>query len=373
MCSAESGFDTMLGVFGDHTDSPRCPSTGADNYDLLWCNDDYCTSTLAESGISWFAVEGASYVLRFGGYSAAGTAADASMGWSSLHIGFFCDPWPYPLTLPENPRHRIRKHRYLSIDATANMPDAVAIKVEVAEMWRCSGDPRRSCLTDNDCKNACDNNFDKTCTSDAQCSGGNCVSMGTCVDMAPSNPPLSWFVQEPYQESQGCLPTCGPEDWIAKLGPTAFVADWTAYGDLIHIGDCPIVPCTTYNVYACDPLDISWCSEPLVIATQVMPFATPRNYGDVAGPTDVGLNITEPDGFVSVVDVFAWVLTKQNYGTAALPQAHPTRMDLHGLGDGIPPDYFLTVSDLSAIYIFGFQRGLPWANSQGGLEPHNCP
>jgi hypothetical protein len=104
-----------------------------------------------------------------------------------------------------------------------------------------------------------------------------------------------------------------------------------------------------------------------------MPWETPRNYGDVAGPTTIGLSITRPDGNVNVTDVFAWVLTKQNYGTAALPQAHPARMDLHGLGDGIPPDYFLTVSDLSAIYIFGFQRGLPWENTQGGLEPQNCP
>jgi hypothetical protein len=109
------------------------------------------------------------------------------------------------------------------------------------------------------------------------------------------------------------------------------------------------------------------------VATQIIPYATPRNYGDVAGPTNASLEITAPDGFTSVVDVFAWVLTKQNYGTAALPQAHPTWMDLHGGGAGMPPDYFLTVSDLSAIYIFGFQRGLPWENTQGGLEPQNCP
>jgi hypothetical protein len=152
----------------------------------------------------------------------------------------------------------------------------------------------------------------------------------------------------------------------------AYSEDWADYSTL-HIGDCPIVPCTTYHVYACDPLDTSICGEPLEIATQVMPWQTPRNYGDVAGPTNVALEITAPDGFVSVVDVFAWVLTKQNYGTPALPQAHPTRMDLHGLGAGIPPDFFLTVSDLSAIYIFGFQRGLPWQNSQGGIWPPACP
>jgi hypothetical protein len=306
------------------------------------------------------------------------------MGSSNFHVGILCDEtFPRETPLPAAAPHNITKHRYLSINPNTNPSVDSVLKVELTEQRRCSGDTRRSCLQDSDCKDACDNNLDKTCTSDAQCGGGNCVPTGTCVDIAPTNPPLAWTVKQPYQETAGCLPSCGETDWIAKLAPIADPAhseEWTGYlqggtvgTGLIHISDCPVVPCTTYNVYACDPLDISWCSEPLVIETQVMPWQTPRNYGDVAGPTDVSLNITEPDGFTSVVDVFSWVLTKQNYGTATLPQAHPTRMDLHGLGAGIPPDYFLTVSDLSAIYIFGFQRGLPWKNTQGGLEPQNCP
>ena len=48
-------------------------------------------------------------------------------------------------------------------------------------------------------------------------------------------------------------------------------------------------------------------------------------------------------------------------------------MDLHGPGNGIPPDYFLTVSDLFAIYVYGFQKGLPWVNVQGGVDPAGCP
>jgi choice-of-anchor B domain-containing protein len=286
--------------------------------------------------------------------------------------------------LPAAWMHQAKKHRYLSFNPNMNAPNSMAIKVEVAEMRRCSGDPRRSCLQTSDCKDACDNNFDKTCTSDAQCSGGNCVSTGTCVDIAPTfAPPLAWSVKQPYQEQAACIPSCGETDWIAKLAPLTaptYAEDWTGYlqggvpgTGLIHVGDCSITPYTTYNVYMCASTDVHLCSAPLVVATQVMPWQTPRNYGDVAGPTNLSLEITPPDGFTSVVDVFAWVLTKQNYGTAALPQAHPTWMDLHGGGAGIPPDYFLTVSDLSAIYIFGFQRGLPWENSQGGLEPQNCP
>jgi hypothetical protein len=384
MCSTEAEFDSMLGVFGDHTPDPDCPVSGDDNDELLWCNDDYCVGSGTVSGVSWEAVDGAVYILRLGGWSGAGGIGDASMGFSSMRIGFLCDEVAPLISLePAAAPHNVAKHRYLSINPNTNPAIDSIIKVEVAEQRRCSGDLRRSCLQTSDCKDACDNNLDKTCTSDAQCSGGTCISIGTCIDVAPSGPTLAWTVIAPAQEPSACLPSCGDTDWTAKLAPITdppYSENWTGYlqgatpgTGLIHIGDCGIVPCTTYNVYACDSLDINLCSDPLVIGTQVQPWATPRNYGDVAGPTDVSLNITAPDGFTSVVDVFAWVLTKQNYGTAALPQAHPTRMDLHGLGAGIPPDFFLTVSDLSAIYIFAFQRGLPWENSQGGVEPADCP
>jgi hypothetical protein len=270
--------------------------------------------------------------------------------------------------------HNATKHRYLSIDPSTNPGRDTTIKVEVAEMRRCTVDQRRPCLVDSDCVTICDNDFDKTCEADAACGTGNCIGIGPCIDVALSGAPLAWFVQQPFQNHEACIPSCGPEDWIARLDKTnAYSEDWSAYDGLVHIGDCAVVPCTTYNVYACDSVNPSVCGEPLVVATQVMPFRTPRSYGDVAGPTDAQLEITPPDGFVSVIDIFAWVLTKQNYGTGALPQAHPTWMDMHGSGDGIPPDYFLTVSDLSAIYIFGFQWGLPWENSQGGLEPGHCP
>jgi hypothetical protein len=384
MCHAGAEFDSMLAVFSDHTNSPACPGSGDDNEQLLWCDDEYCSGSATVSGISWEAFEGASYILRLGGWSAAGTVEDASMGLSSMRIGFLCEYVP-PYSPPElpPPPHDIKKHRYISINPNTNPSENSVIKVEVAEQRRCTGDPRRSCLQTSDCKDACDNNLDKTCTSDAQCGGGSCISIGTCVDIAPSNPPLAWMVKQPFQEHGACIPSCGETDWIAKLAAIAdppYSENWTGYlqgGELgtglLHIGDCQIVPCVTYNVYACDPEDLSNCSEPLVVATQVMPWRGQRQYGDLAGPTDATLEITAPDGFTSVVDVFAWVLTKQNYGTAALPQAHVTRMDLCGPGIGIPPDYFLSVCDLQALYVFGFQRGLPWENSQGGLEPQNCP
>jgi hypothetical protein len=90
MCEASTEYDSMLGVFGDHTDSPRCPSTGHDNDDLLYCNDDYCTGSATTSGVKWNTFEGATYILRLGGWSYSGDVADAAQGRSQFHIGIFC-------------------------------------------------------------------------------------------------------------------------------------------------------------------------------------------------------------------------------------------------------------------------------------------
>lgn len=58
---------------------------------------------------------------------------------------------------------------------------------------------------------------------------------------------------------------------------------------------------------------------------------------------------TPPDGFTNFIDVSAYANAKQNYGTPNKPQTHPTWVDLHGLGDGQPPQYILNVSDLGQV------------------------
>ena len=192
------------------------------------------------------------------------------------------------------------------------------------------------------------------------------------------------FVQEPVQNPAGCLPVCNETDWTASLGDIPFVQAWNlpAYQQpvdltyLIHIGDCQVAPGVTYHVSACDPVDTNLCSVPLVIGTSPMSANSGHNYGDIVGDTTVSLEFDPPDGYTNVGDVFAWILTKKNYGTASKPQAHVTWMDLHGgstPGDGIPPDYILSVADLSAVYVFGFKLSLPYQNTQGGLDPQNCP
>ena len=126
------------------------------------------------------------------------------------------------------------------------------------------------------------------------------------------------------------------------------------------------------------PPDGAVCGDPLTIGTTAQPFVAPGfrgNYGDVAGPVVEDppgfYYFTPPDGFTNVGDVTGYVLTKQYYGTPNTPQTHPTWVDLHGLGDGNPPQYILNVSDLGQI-LKGF-AGDAWTNDPGNMNPGQCP
>ncbi|MHC4697394.1 MAG: SBBP repeat-containing protein [Planctomycetota bacterium] len=293
-----------------------------------------------------------------------------------------------PPDLPADEEHQAAKHRYLSIDPSTNPGMNTALKVEVAEMRRCVVDPRRACLVDEDCDPVCANDLDKYCTSPDQCGGADCIETGPCVDMAPTRAPLSWIVQQPVQEPEGsgckrpgCPPydpgednCCTDEDWVARLSDTVYSEDWSAQ-TVLHIGDCAIVPCVTYHVSACDPLNLDICSAPLEIATQRFPALFPfKLYGDVSGGAVLpGPEVLPPDGYVNVADLQVTILTILNYGTVNKPQAHPTWVDLHGLGTGIPPNYILNVADLQAVYVYSLTNGLPYVNTQGGLDPQDCP
>ncbi|MHC4696225.1 MAG: M6 family metalloprotease domain-containing protein, partial [Planctomycetota bacterium] len=272
------------------------------------------------------------------------------------------------LRLP-GPPHDTKKHRYLSVDPSTNAARSVAVMVEVAEMRRCQNAPTRGCLTDADCDDVCDDSagdpphYTLVCPPN-DCSltdpPSTCIASGPCVDLAPSfSPPLAWIVQEPVQQADG--------EWTATLSDTVYSQDWSA-SSLLHIGDCGIVPCVTYHVYACDPLNLDTCSQPLEVATQrfpelARPVAFPL-YGDVAGGTVMpGPTVLPPDSCVNVKDVMVTLLTIQNYGGPDLPQAHPTWVDLHGLGTGIPPNYILGVADLQAVYVFSLTNGFPWVNT----------
>ncbi len=279
-----------------------------------------------------------------------------------------------PLGLPANTVHHARKHRYISIDPSTNDPEPVAIKVEIADMRRCTGDMRRACLGDADCRKVCDNDPDIVCVDSAQCGAGTCIPTGPCTDHPDVG--LSWWVQEP-QLPPGCPwpdgPPCGPEDWTARLDPAVYVSDWGA-SQTLHIGDCETVPNVTYNVYACDPSDLSSCSAPLVVPTQVMPYGAPgtrADYGDVAGSITPALEFSPPDGFLNLSDVTASLLTLRNWGTSNLPQAHPTWVDLGGCGLGSPPDYLLFEEEDLNVMLDGM-LGYPWTRNPRHIDPGHC-
>ncbi len=281
---------------------------------------------------------------------------------------------------PADPQHDVRKHRYITIDATTNALRPVALKVEIAEMNRCQNDLRRSCLDDEDCPTVCAAAPDiHTCGSGSACPDGICIESGPCVPHPDVG--LTWFVQAPQTRGANCPNgMCDEEDWYARVDASVYGSDWndecndpdwTGGCATLHIGDCEIIPCVSYNVYACDPGDTDFCSEPLAVATQVKPELM-SHYGDVAGEVTLQLEFYPPDGFTNVLDISAYLHTNQNWGTTNLPQAHPTWIDLHGLGAGIPPQYVLGVTDLTMI-MRAWVNSWPWENSIGGLAPGECP
>jgi predicted outer membrane repeat protein len=303
--------------------------------------------------------------------------------------------------LPTNPNHQVLKNRYLSIDPSTNTGVDSVIKVEVAEMRRCENAPTRGCMTDADCDSVCDDVAGDppyhtlkcpptVCSTTAPPS--TCIASGPCVDLAPTfDPLLAWVVQQPIQDptggckKPGCPPydpgetnCCEDDDWMAYLGPTvpALTGGYTSWSDVwadlpagvLHITDCGIVPATTYAVYACDPLNLDACGEPLLMSTAEFPVnARPTAfplYGDVCGGTVLpGPTVLPPDGYVSVKDLLVENLTIINYGGFTQPQMHMTWADLHGSGTGIPP----------AVYVFALVNSHPYVNTQGGLDPQDCP
>ncbi len=399
LCDGEWEYDGMLSVYGDGTPDLQCLGPGdGGNLNLLECNDDYCRGSGTVEGVHWDAVEGAIYVLRQAGWSANGELIDAGQGKWQAHVGFFCDPdTPFEmLKRPPNTEHHARKHRFISVDATTNLPKEVSIKIEIAEMMRCQNDLRRLCIDADDCPTVCTLDMDTF-----SCSGDSCGADGPCIDSGPCGPHpnvgLVWYAQQPQTRGVDCPNGyCDEEDWYSRVVPLAARAapysstwgpgvdgecngyggvgqpDWNGGCTTLHIGDCEIVPGVTYYVYACDPLGDP-CSDPLAVGTTRKPELMPH-YGDVAGAVDAQnpCCFTEPDDFTSVIDFGAYLLTNQNWGTTADPQAHPTWIDLHGPGDGIPPQYIIMVTDLTML-LRAFVDIWPYENTIGGYAPGDCP
>jgi len=379
-CTSLLHYDAMLGVFGDDTTEyadTACPINTND--DLLKCNDDFCPGSL--SGLQVDVVKDGVYLLRSGGWSSWGTQATASQGRATMNIGVVCPPVPPVVSpgLPDDPTHQARKNRYISLDLSTNGNNTVAYEVTVSEMNRCMGDSRRSCDPaapagdDDACPNVCAENHDLQCLNDTMCGGlAPCVPGGPCVPL-PDVGTVVGYIGAPGADAAGvCFPNddCGGQHFANVVSDPAYRV-WTE--DVVHVTGCEIVPAVVYEVRGVEQTD-GIRSDPLTIRTISKPRGV--HYGDVAGPVIGGL-FSPPDGFVSVIDVQAYVIANQG-GIGATAPAHTTWVDLHGVsaeqctGDACTiPQGILSVSDLGRIK-FGF-IGQTYVETPGHEDPGDCP
>ncbi|UCE62156.1 MAG: S8 family serine peptidase [Phycisphaerales bacterium] len=273
---------------------------------------------------------------------------DVRSGYSpdvdSNHSPDECSPPPAPAAPP----HDTPKNRYISLDPTTNGLVSVALEVQLTSMLRCSGD------------------LNLSCGEDADCDSGT----GPCVEHPQVGTLLGW-VAEPWDAS------CTGEDgtpngnectgqYVARIESTPTFRVWSE--NPLHIGDCETVPVATFSMrFTADEVIFS---QPLSVGT--IPKAYPWHYGDTVGvgtgalPPEPGF--TAPNQIVNVNDVTAYLLTAQGDTT---PSVHPTWVDLHGLGDGAPPNYVLNVSDLQRI-LFGLE-GAAYAEASDQYNPADCP
>ncbi|MHC4695302.1 MAG: matrixin family metalloprotease [Planctomycetota bacterium] len=156
------------------------------------------------------------------------------------------------------------------------------------------------------------------------------------------------------------------ENDVSRLADSPYYTD--AWPDVVHVGDCAVVPVATYEIRA--SVDGIALTEALEVATIHKPGT--KHYGDVVGngtgdyPPLPGF--TPPNGVVNVTDVQAVLLSIQG---PLSPSAHTTWVDLHGLGDGVPPNFILNVSDLQRV-LWGID-GQQYLDSPEHLDPGDCP
>jgi len=272
-----------------------------------------------------------------------------------------------PPVYPSDPQHQAAKNRYVSIDPTTSGAMPVGFQVQLTSMRRCSGDDRRACVTLADCPRVCDGNHNLQCEYNAICGAdGPCVPTSPCVEHASVG--TTKWVDQPSVNT--CVPLSDCSDqWFAGLAGAPVFRVWTE--DTVHVTGCEIVPAAEYEVRT--TADGTLFTDPLTIGTIAKPQV---HYGDCVGPVVSG-QYTPPDGFVSVVDVQAYLIANQ----AGASAPHTTWVDLQGVSGTsicIPPDggcvvpqQILNVGDLQTIK-FGF-LGQTYVDTPGHENPGDCP
>jgi len=358
----------------------------------------FTSPAAAQYEVTWYTIDnGGTTNASGGGYAAGGATgqhdAGAMIGNGYAVTGGFwvfspADVPTSPPALPSDAEHQVLKNRYISLDLAPNETAMVAYEVTLAEMNRCSGDPGRACLPSapsgnaDACPNVCSGNYDIQCANDAHCGAfAPCIPSGPCV-AHPDAGKVVGFIDEPYLQTEPG--TCNPNSSNGMLGDcvghyfanvvcTPVYRVWTE--ELVHVTACEVVPAAVYDVRAVDSSSQEK-SDPLTIGTVGKPSGV--HYADMAGPVAGGA-FGPPDGYVSVIDVSAFLITNQG-GVGSTAPAHTTWVDLQGTEHGeecpgvalcVIPQAILSISDLSMVK-FGF-IGRAYTATPGQEDPCNCP
>jgi len=149
--------------------------------------------------------------------------------------------------------------------------------------------------------------------------------------------------------------------WVSSVVDAPVLRTWPE--DVIHVGDCEIVPVSTYLISA--SVDGVVFSDAVEVGTILKPGAL--HHGDIVG-VNTGTEYTPPQLVANVTDVQALLFCMQE-----APNAPPlTWCDLHGNGTGTPPNYLANVSDLQVI-LKGLEGLTYLAAHLDNVVPADCP
>lgn len=280
--------------------------------------------------------------------------------------------------------HDRRKNRYLSFNG-ANPGNRVAFQVELTDvqLGSCDGNGAR-CRVDrgNDDCGVC-SGAGNPCVNSVGCAvGETCDATGDiCVNDLFGSIGKTWWV--------------GPPDvnGVSRLVSETYQFFNNSWPDVIHVGDCEVVPRATYAVRAFDETALS---DPLMVDTIARPGAL--YWGDAVGPFNSFCDGNPskaicghagdppcaggemclgawppPDGAVNFDDVGAELRLFQSIEGQVLPDI--TWVDIHGNNGGdahtAPPNFVVNFADIQ-FTILAFQ-GEPYPFRDPSMCPDDAP
>lgn len=171
-------------------------------------------------------------------------------------------------------------------------------------------------------------------------------------------PSGSCWVQAPVQS--------GPDQYTAKCDANPVFRIWTE--PVVHVGDCEIIPVSTYNIFTNMPGPVE-IPTPLVVQTIPLPSLNSKLWGDAVGSNN-GVEWTPPNQFTNVQDVLAIL----SFITGAAIQPHFTVANLQAISSfDSCLNSFVNTSDvlISVRAIAGDSYGPP--SSGKIVDPTLCP